>query len=93
MHCHACSGNFVAELDMEIDGQHVVECPSCGHLHYRIIKGGKITEARWDSDNSLPQVKVDKRSVWKSSVIAAQTSTVSAFIRDRWLNRSDFNGR
>lgn len=92
MHCHACSCNFVAELDMEIDGQHIVECPGCSHLHYRIIKAGVITEARWGSDPSLTSIKVDGRSVWKSSVIKAQTSTVSSFIRERWLNRSDYNG-
>lgn len=91
MHCHACSGNFVAELDFDINGEHVIECPHCGHEHLRTILDGQITAKRWGgrNDNSS-QIKA--RSVWKSSVIQAQTSTVSSFIRDRWLNRSDFNG-
>lgn len=91
MHCHNCNNNFVAELDFDINGDHVIECPHCGHEHCRTIKEGVITEARWDGRNSSKRVPA--KSVWKSSVIQAQTSTVSSFIRERWMNRSDFNGR
>lgn len=93
MHCHACNKKFVAELDFDINGDHVIECPWCSHEHCRTIKDGKITEARWDSKPDSSAIRVNGRSVWKSSVIQAQTSTVSAFIRERWLNRSDFNGK
>lgn len=93
MHCHACNKNFIAELDFDINGDHVVECPHCGHEHWRKIEKGKITEARWGSDPRPENaIRVSKNSVWKSSVIQAQSSTVAAFIRERWLNRSDFNG-
>ena len=91
MNCHHCTQNFIAELDAGIDGKHCVECPKCGHRHYRVIKDGVITGARWDSDNDSSDV-IHGRSVWKSGVIPARTSTVSQFIRDRWINRSDFNG-
>lgn len=91
MHCTECGITFVAELDFDINGDHVVECPGCHHEHCRTIKDGKITEARWDHRNQNA-IRVSKNSVWKSSVLQAQTSTVSAFIRERWLNRSDFNG-
>jgi len=94
MHCHACSKNFVAELDFDINGDHVIECAHCGHEHCRTIKDGVITDSRWDGRNDgNSRNKVSARSVWKSSVIQAQTSSVSHFIRDRWLNRSDINGR
>ena len=91
MNCHACSKNFVAELDFDISGNHIIECPHCGHEHCRTIKDGKITEARWHSRNvnEYNSTRVSARSTWKSSVIQAQTSSVSAFLRDRWLNRSD----
>lgn len=94
MYCHACTKKFVAELNFDISGDFVIECAHCAHEHYRTIKNGKITEARWGTakDNSSV-VRVNGRSVWKSSVIQAQTSTVAEFIRERWLNRSDFNGR
>src|SRR5438105_2258023 len=88
MYCHQCDKNFIAELDASINGQHTAECPHCGHNHHRIIENGNITEARWDS---APQARiVPARSVWKSTVLKAQTSTAAAFIRDRWLNRGDY---
>lgn len=92
MYCHNCKKNFVAELDFDINGKHVVECAHCGHEHCRTIKDGKVTDDRWDGRNDSSTIRVSKRSVWKSTVIQAKTSTVSAFIRERWLNRSDFNG-
>lgn len=93
MHCHACSKGFVAELDLDINGDHIIECAHCGHEHCRTIKAGKITEARWDARNNADAIRVSGRSVWKSSVIQAKTSTVATFLHERWLNRGDFNGR
>ncbi len=85
MHCHQCSKGFVAELDFDIDGNHIVECPHCGHEHCRVIKKGKITDDRWSS--RMNRVDVEKRSVWKHSSLQIQTSTASAFIRDSWLKK------
>lgn len=86
MHCHACSKTFRAELDFSIQGNHVIECPHCGHEHYRTIVGGKITDDRWGHANDSSRA-TRARSVWKSSVIQAKTSTAAAFMRDAWLNR------
>lgn len=88
MHCHNCSKTFIAELDFDINGNHVIECAHCGHEHCRTIKDGVITERRWDGRNDSDN-SVRARSTWKSSVMQAKTSSVSAFIRDCWLNRSD----
>lgn len=91
INCHNCNKQFVAELDADIDGKYIIECAHCGHEHWREIKGGAVTEGRWGSgDTSV--TRISGRSVWKSSVIQAKTSTVSHFLRERWLNRSDFNG-
>lgn len=84
--CHDCSKMFVAELDFSINGNHIIECPHCGHQHCRVIEDGAITGERWSDRNHLKRVDVEKRCVWKSSVLVAQTSTTSAFIRDLWLN-------
>lgn len=89
IHCHSCSKNFVAELDLDINGDHVIECAHCGHEHMRTVKDGKITEARWGTAPDSNTTRVNGRSVWKSSVIQAKTSSVAHFLRERWLNRSD----
>ena len=49
--CHACERYVQFDIDVSLDGQHVITCPNCGHEHYRIIKNGVITEARWGSSN------------------------------------------
>jgi len=92
MHCHDCSKTFVAELNFDINGNYVIECPKCGHEHCRKIKNGKITRDRWDGRNDNNAIRVKGRSVWKSNVIQAQTSSVATHIRERWLNRSDYDG-
>ena len=45
MHCHECNLNFVARLDLSIDGNHTIVCPNpnCGHLHYRYVDKGVVT--------------------------------------------------
>lgn len=84
--CHNCHKEFVAELDLDISGNYTIECAHCGHEHLRVIKDGKISEGRWGSSDK--STRVSGRSVWKSNVIKATTSTVAWHIRERWLNRS-----
>lgn len=90
MYCHHCDKNFIAELDYDIDGNHVVECPHCGHEHCRVIKNGVITGDRWDGHNDHSNtVRTDR--VWKHNVLQMQTSSAAnhirnRFLRHRWLN-------
>jgi len=87
MYCTECRKNFIASLDLSLDGNHVVVCPWCGHEHCRVVKGGKVTEDRWD--HRLQTHAVASRSTWRADSQPIVTSTASAFIRERWLNRSD----
>lgn len=87
IHCHSCTNTFIAQLDFSIDGNHVIECPYCQHEHFRVIKAGHITDDRWDPKEQ--RIDVEARCVWKSNVLRVQMSSVSAFLRDSWLNRSD----
>lgn len=84
MSCHNCSKTFVAELNFDINGSHVIECPHCMHEHCRKIVDGFITEDRWDTRNQRKDAIYCQ--VWKSNLIQATTSTTSAFLRERWLN-------
>lgn len=91
LQCTECAKFFIALLDFRIDGNHIVECPHCGHEHCRVIEGGKVTDVRWSTrygdDKSRDGIRV--RKVWKSDVLAAQTSAASHFIRQRWLEREE----
>lgn len=86
--CTECGKQVVALLDYAINGNHIVECPHCGHEHCRVIEGGKITEERWSSRYGTDKTRaIIPRKVWKHSVLPAQTTTASEFIRARWLEK------
>jgi DNA-directed RNA polymerase subunit RPC12/RpoP len=86
MYCHNCGKNFVAILDFDINGNHEIVCPHCGHEHCRVITDGVITGDRWDSRWG-ESIKSETQCIWTHSVLKATTSSVSQFLRDRWLNR------
>jgi hypothetical protein len=48
--CHECSRYLTVEIDLSLEGNHLVVCP-CGHRHYRKVQGGKVTDVRWGSAN------------------------------------------
>jgi DNA-directed RNA polymerase subunit RPC12/RpoP len=79
--CTNCPNVFLALLDYDIDGCHVIRCPYCGHEHFRVIKAGKITEDRWNGQMS--RVSVNAEHIRK---VAQAPSTTCHFIRDRWMN-------
>lgn len=93
MSCHNCSKQFVALLDYRENGNHICYCPHCGHEHFRVIKDGKITEERWNSQygniDDKERVGIRARRVWKvdGDVLAGRTSAVSDFLRQRWLEK------
>jgi len=89
MDCHECHNQFVALLDFGIEGNHIVECPVCGHEHCRVIEKGKITEERWSSRYGSDKNKdgIKARRVWKDTVLPMKTSAVSEFLRERWIEK------
>ena len=92
LYCHSCSekglpSNFIAEINHDLEGNHAIECPRCGHKHFRVIKQGRVTSERYDSD--LTTHVVERRNMWKSATVPITTGVASSFIRDRWLNRGD----
>ena len=44
-YCH-CNHFIYPKLNLELNGNHEVVCPMCKHVHYRVVKDGKITEDR-----------------------------------------------
>lgn len=89
MLCTECHKNFIAQLDFIIDGNHIIECPYCGHEHCRVIKNGVVSGDRWSS--RMQRVDVDKRCVWKADSKPMMTSAASYYIRELWLNKLDWN--
>ena len=51
LHCHDCDGYVQFDIDLDLEGNHVLQCPKCGHEHCRVVQKGKVTETRWDTRN------------------------------------------
>lgn len=49
--CHDCQKYVQFDINTELNGNHVIVCPQCGHEHCRVVENGEITEVRWDSRN------------------------------------------
>lgn len=92
IHCHECDRYVQFEIDMDLDGNHVFNCPKCGHEHCRVVKNGEITEERWDRRNrNTYTIRV---SSWSSTSNPYYTDgtggsyytgiTTSSFLRDSW---------
>jgi hypothetical protein len=51
IHCHNCDNYVQFNLDLTMNGNHVLKCPKCGHEHCRVVENGKVTDVRWDQRN------------------------------------------
>lgn len=87
LHCTNCSKGFIAKINMDIDGNHTIVCPYCGHNHYRVITDGQVTGDRWQSSSTMKHTVAETEKLWTNDSLKVQTSTASQFLRDRWLNR------
>lgn len=83
LYCHSC-GNYVRfPLDLKIDGNHVITCPVCGHLHYRVVRGGRITEDRWN--RQAPTYAVSSNVITYGSTSASSGSiTWASYTTSSW---------
>jgi len=85
LYCHDC-GNYVQfDLDMSLNGNHVLHCPKCNHEHCRVIKNGVITSERWDSRNG-PTIPISTSATSWTVMSTYSTSSGSTIMYDSWLN-------
>jgi hypothetical protein len=86
LYCHACE-KYVQFNVPETDGNLIVICPNCKHEHCRVVKGGVITEDRWDSRNGGQTIYATGTiSSGTSWTIIANSSGTDNYIAQSWLN-------
>jgi DNA-directed RNA polymerase subunit RPC12/RpoP len=95
LYCHNCGKYVQFNLDLSVDGNYKLNCPNCGHEHYRIVKDGKITDERWGQDPSQGVPNVVYTTIYADSTSSASTydtySTYDTtgtrlFLYEAWMN-------
>jgi hypothetical protein len=95
LHCHNCNRYVQFDIDTEMDGNYVLNCPQCDHEHCRVVRQGRITDVRWDqrngsmmtamtSYNGLPVFNVNGTATTTTSSYSMSSS--DTFITSSWLN-------
>ena len=88
LHCHACNQYVQFNIDMELDGNHVLNCPNCGHEHCRVVNNGVITDDRWDRRNSTYNVTGSTMTFSSASTFTTYAGSTggNAFLYQSWSN-------
>ena len=95
--CHNCQQYIQFNIDISLNGNHILDCPNCKHQHCRVVDNGKITDVRWGQRNqSLQTFQVSQYSITSSAsassivyvdmntIMSAQSGT--AILSSSWLN-------
>ena len=95
LYCHNCNNYVQFNLDISQNDNYVLDCPKCGHKHYRVVKDGKITDARWGQDPSQNQHAYGQTNwvnITTATITYSATSTYNLYagsspqLYDSWLN-------
>jgi DNA-directed RNA polymerase subunit RPC12/RpoP len=90
IYCHECERYFTVELDLDLDGNHEIKCPNCGHTHYRVIEKGRVTGERYQSSMGMAYTysiqsysstytASSDNSSWQSSYGSTQSSNGNSY--------------
>jgi DNA-directed RNA polymerase subunit RPC12/RpoP len=76
LHCHNCDCYVQFEIDTQQNGNHEIRCPNCGHIHYRLVVNGIITESRWNPNNNVLIGNVYTGTLYTATIISYGTTSV-----------------
>lgn len=83
--CHDCRHYVQFDVDVSLNGNHVLECPNCGHEHCRVVENGVITDIRWAQRNG-PTYQIVAGTTATTASVYDSSSTGASFLRDAWIN-------
>ena len=87
--CHECDKHVQFDLDLSLNGNHVLECPNCGHEHCRVVKDGVITSERWAQRNG-PTIHMSQSTAnitysTTSVTVTIYANSASTFTAQSWF--------
>lgn len=60
--CAECKHYTYVRLNLGLNGNHVMNCPNCGHKHYRLVQRGVITSDRFTEGQCIADEIVPMKS-------------------------------
>ena len=88
LYCHDCGKYVQFNLDLSLNGNHVLNCPNCGHEHCRVVKDGKITGERWDQGNGQTTAITACSITYTAASTWDTTTSGSSFSYGQWMSSS-----
>lgn len=95
LYCHECQQYVQFDIDISLNGNHIITCPNCGHEHCRVVTNGVITETRWDSRNRNTYGNYQTYTAMAITSSSTSTFTVYStagtndnFMYGAWMNAS-----
>lgn len=61
-YCGECKKYFLTYLRRNMNGAYTVQCPSCGHHHYRVVKEGFVTDQRKNEEANHLDILIGLKS-------------------------------
>ena len=89
--CQECGKYVRFPIDLSLDGNHEITCPNCGHIHYRVVKKGIITEDRYNPNAYTYHVATYQTTVSASSYYQ-DMSTDSNYTQQAWADSATNTG-
>jgi len=86
IYCHQCDGYIRVSLDYSLNGNHEVRCPTCDHIHWRIILDGEVTGDRYRSSAGIIITASTSATNYYLTGSTATTSATNMFLAASWLN-------
>ena len=91
-HCTECSKYFDFKLNVSLNGNYRIHCPMCGHVHYRKVVKGQITDVRFPDNHTsilIEDIRPMKSSCRDYSIeVKDDTSPeLSGFMRRFWKEK------
>ncbi len=88
--CHDCGKYVQFDMDLSLNGNHVLNCPNCNHEHCRVVKNGIITGIRWDSRNRGPAIVINSNTINYTtlSTFTTTSSGTNSFLYTSWMDTS-----
>ena len=85
IYCHNCGKYVRFKVDETLNGNHVFNCPNCGHEHCRVVINGQITGDRWNSRN-ITYYPTSVSSSDYSIYANASSDAGTYYLRGAWVD-------